>query len=89
MSTKKRDEALERAIAAAGGVAELTRFINANLPEDEQITTQAISQWSRCPGPRVLIVERAAAEGAKSRHIENPPTRHELRPDMYPTEQAA
>jgi len=42
------------------------------------VSSQAISQWNRCPAERVLAVE-AASEGAVSRH--------ELRPDIYPCEE--
>jgi hypothetical protein len=89
VSTEKRDDALERAIEAAGGVTALCQFINEKSAEKDRLTTQAISQWRRCPDRRVLIVERAAAEGAKARDIETPPTRHDLRPDLYPLEAAA
>ena len=46
-----RDEALERAIGAAGGTKELARRIG--------ITPQAVSQWKRCPAQRAIDVERA------------------------------
>lgn len=85
VSTKKRDEALERAIEAAGGVAALARFINDNSPEEQHLTSQAISQWATCPPSRVLIVERASADQAGAPRV----TRQQLRPDMYPSEQAA
>lgn len=85
VSTKKRDEALERAIEAAGGVTALARFINEHSPEDQHLTTQAISQWATCPPPRVLLVERATSDQAGAPRV----TRHELRPDIYPSEQAA
>ena len=67
-----RDPALLRAIDAAGGVAALARELN--------VTSQAVSQWSKVPAERVLEVERAAG-GAVSRH--------DLRPDLYPVEQDA
>ena len=54
-----RDEALERAITEAGGVAALARAIN--------VTSQAISQWDRVPAERVIAVE-AASGGRVSRH---------------------
>jgi DNA-binding transcriptional regulator YdaS (Cro superfamily) len=62
-----RDEALTRAIEAAGGPAKLGREIGAS--------SQAISQWKRCPAERVIAVERAV--GGKV-------TRDQLRPDLYP-----
>lgn len=82
MSTEKRDKALERAIEKAGGVAALCRFINERVEEEHQLTTQAISQWQRCPDRRVLLVEQATS-------VENglpQVTRSELRPDLYPAE---
>ncbi|HXC39847.1 MAG TPA: Cro/CI family transcriptional regulator [Burkholderiales bacterium] len=46
------------------------------------VTQSAVSQWirKRVPGERVLAIE-AATDGIVSRH--------ELRPDLYPIEQAA
>lgn len=73
----KRDEALERAIELSGGPAELARFITAN---QGPITAQAICDWRRCPAGRVLTVEQATKGEV---------TRHDLRPDIYPREQAA
>ena len=70
-----RDPALERAIEAAGGPAELARFITEH---HERITAQAICDWRRCPPTRVLIVEKASGV-----------SRHKLRPDIYPQERAA
>src|SRR4051812_23639096 len=46
-----RDDALERAIVEAGGVAALARAIN--------VTPQAVSQWDRVPAERALAVEKA------------------------------
>jgi DNA-binding transcriptional regulator YdaS (Cro superfamily) len=46
-----RDEALERAIKAAGTGNELARKIG--------ISPQALSQWERVPAERVVAVERA------------------------------
>ena len=51
MPDKARDEALERAILEAGGVAALARAI--------RVTPQAISQWDRVPAERVIAVEEA------------------------------
>jgi len=53
-----RDEALDRAISEAGGVAALARAIN--------VTSQAISQWERVPAERTLAVE-AATNGKVTR----------------------
>jgi DNA-binding transcriptional regulator YdaS (Cro superfamily) len=70
-----KDPALKRAIEAAGGPAELARFITQN---HENITAQAICDWKRCPPTRVLMVERASGV-----------SRHELRPDIYPLQEQA
>lgn len=43
----------------------------------EEITPQAVSQWKQVPAERVLQVERATGV-----------SRHRLRPDLYPAEQA-
>lgn len=79
----KRDEALEEAIAAAGGPAELARFITKH---QEEISAQAVCDWKRCPPKRVLIVERATGTTAAGAPRVS---RHRLRPDIYPEEQAA
>lgn len=42
------------------------------------ISGQAVSQWKRCPHHHVLAVE--AASGV---------SRHDLRPDLYPRDEAA
>jgi DNA-binding transcriptional regulator YdaS (Cro superfamily) len=78
MPTSNRDEALQRAIAQAGGPAALARHIS-NV-SGKRITTQAISQWVRCPSDRVLQVESAP---------DVTETRYTLRPDLYPAEEAA
>lgn len=67
-----RDEALTRAIDAAGGTAALARFICEN--SGSSITSQAISQWRRCPVERTPIVERACRGVV---------TRYDLRPDIF------
>src|SRR3954471_17204098 len=54
-----RNDALERAIVEAGGVAALARAIN--------VTPQAVSQWDRVPAERALAVEKATG-GAITRH---------------------
>lgn len=79
----KRDPALDRAITAAGGPAELARFITEH---QGPITAQAICDWKRCPPARVLTVEKAAGVDG---HGKLRVSRHELRPDLYPEEQAA
>ena len=43
------------------------------------IKSQAISQWQRCPAERVIAVEKATGGEV---------SRHELRPDLYPEENA-
>jgi DNA-binding transcriptional regulator YdaS (Cro superfamily) len=55
----RRDRALESAIAAAGGPAELARKLG--------VTVQAISNWRRCPPTRALAVEHASG-GIVKRH---------------------
>lgn len=60
----------------------LTRAIDAvggvaALGRQLGITSQAISQWRRAPAERVLAIEKAAAGSI---------TRHDLRPDLYPSE---
>lgn len=73
-----RDEALSRAIDQAGGPAALARHISTVMPE-RTLTTQAISQWKRCPTDRALAVESAPGVTV---------TRYELRPDVYGAEPA-
>jgi DNA-binding transcriptional regulator YdaS (Cro superfamily) len=68
------EQALTKAIELAGGPAALGRLLN--------ISSQAVSQWRRVPAERVLEVERATADpGTQAPRV----TRHELRPDLYPT----
>lgn len=67
--------AIERAAQLVGGQSALARKLGC--------TPQAVSKMcstGRVPAERVLAVENAC-EGAV--------TRHELRPDLYPTEQTA
>ena len=54
-----RKEALQRAIAAAGGVGALAAPLG--------ITAQAISQWDEVPPLRVLAVERIS--GISREHL--------------------
>jgi DNA-binding transcriptional regulator YdaS (Cro superfamily) len=82
---RERDEALTRAIDAAGGPAALARFIT-EQPGQDSCTAQAISDWKRCPPRRVLVVERATGTDGNGKVRVS---RHELRPDLYPEEQAA
>lgn len=59
-----RDVALSRAIKAVGGTA--------RLADELGVTSQAISQWDRCPIERARQVEDATGV-----------PRHELRPDIF------
>jgi len=49
----------------------------AGLADSLGVTKQAISQWDEVPPLRVLAVERVSGV-----------SRHELRPDLYPLEEA-
>lgn len=64
------DNVLDRLREKPGAVVNLARALN--------ITSQAVSQWSRVPAERVLDVERATGI-----------PRHDLRPDLYPLPQEA
>lgn len=44
------------------------------------ITSQAVSQWVQCPDRRAIALERLC---------ESKVTRHDLRPDLYPQDEAA
>jgi TorA maturation chaperone TorD len=59
-----RDPGLEEAVRAVGGVSELARQIGISQP--------SVSNWSRIPAERVLIVEAATGIDRKI-----------LRPDLY------
>src|SRR4051812_34907534 len=59
-----RDPGLEEAVRAVGGVSELARQIGISQP--------SVSNWSRVPAERVLIVEAATGIDRKI-----------LRPDLY------
>ena len=52
-------DALERAIEASGGAAELARALG--------VTVQAVCAWKRCPPRRALAVEKAC-RGLVTRH---------------------
>lgn len=82
---RERDEALTKAIELAGGPSALARFITAT-PGQEPISAQAICDWKRCPSKRVLVVEKSTGTDGNGK-VRVP--RHELRPDLYPEEQAA
>lgn len=66
-----RDDALQRAIDLVG-VNELARRIG--------VSSQAISQWRRCPPGRVVAVEQATGGTIR---------RQELRPELYAESAAA
>lgn len=72
----------QRACAACGTQAELLARVNANLPEDQRISPQAVSKWTKSgvPPERVLAVEAACNQAV---------TRYELRPDIFGTIEAA
>jgi TorA maturation chaperone TorD len=59
-----RDRGLEQAVSAVGGISELARQIGISQP--------SVSNWSRVPAERVLIVEAATGVDRKV-----------LRPDLY------
>src|SRR6186713_1641211 len=59
-----RDPGLEEAVRAVGGVSELARQIGISQP--------SVSNWTRIPAERVLIVEAATGIDRKI-----------LRPDLY------
>lgn len=66
-ASKHMDSTLKKAIEGAGGTANLARALN--------ITTQAISQWSRVPADRVIQVEKLSGV-----------SRYKLRPDVFGVE---
>jgi TorA maturation chaperone TorD len=59
-----RDRGLEQAVAAVGGISELARQIGISQP--------SVSNWTRVPAERVLIVEATTGVDRKI-----------LRPDLY------
>jgi DNA-binding transcriptional regulator YdaS (Cro superfamily) len=69
------EKAIEKAVRAAGSQSALARAIG--------VTPQAVQGWcasGKVPAVRVLDIERV---------VDGKVTRHELRPDLYPTELAA
>ena len=71
---------LERAIGAAGGLTKLA--------DKMKVSPQVVANWRArgVPAERVLDLERATVmeEGEQPKV-----TRHEIRPDLYPMENAA
>ena len=65
------DDSCREAISKAGGPVAMARQLGA-------ISSQAISQWKRIPGDRVLDVERITGI-----------SRHVLRPDIFGAETEA
>ena len=66
---------IERAAEAVGGQSALARALD--------VTPQAVQSWcakGNVPSSRVLAIETATAGKV---------TRHDLRPDLYPVENAA
>lgn len=66
--------ALDMAIESVGGLSELARALD--------VKPQHIVNWKArgIPAPRVLAIEKATNGTV---------TRHDLRPDLYPKDQAA
>lgn len=73
------ETALAQAIRIVGGKSALAAAISTPA---KPVSAQTIGQWKKCPAERVLAVE-AAVMRAKER-LRNAPTRHQLRPDIYP-----
>jgi DNA-binding transcriptional regulator YdaS (Cro superfamily) len=71
---KPKSRALARAIRQAGGAAALAQHIR--KATGKSISTQAISQWRRCPAERVMQVVLAPGVVVQA---------HELRKDLYVT----
>lgn len=81
MAAMKPMEALETAITAAGGLS--------NLADKLEVSPQVIVNWRRrgnIPPDRVLAIEAATIDGETGAPRV---TRHDLRPDLYPTEARA
>lgn len=69
------EDAIRRAVQLAGGAASLARRLG--------ITRVSVHEWvkrGRIPAERVIAVEAA---------VDAQVTRHELRPDLYPENDAA
>ncbi|WP_236841945.1 transcriptional regulator [Bosea sp. PAMC 26642] len=66
----KRISPLDRAVAIAGSAKTLAGWLG--------VTPQALSQWKRVPGARVIAVERCTGV-----------SRCDLRPDLYPRDEPA
>ena len=77
----------QRVIDACGSQAELTRRLNAGVPPEDQITTQAVNRWQAngIPPERARAVE-AACNGAVTRYEICPEI---FGPDPTPTAEAA
>ena len=73
-----RKTALERAVEAAGGQTALAERIGNGVKQTN--VWNWLNREKRVPAERVLAVEQAT-DGQVSRH--------ELRPDLYPSEDAA
>jgi len=65
---------MQKAVEAAGGLKPLAKAC-------DDVSYQAVQRWVKngCPAKRVLQVERAAKYVVQ---------RYELRPDLYPPEEA-
>ncbi|QEX18525.1 hypothetical protein FRZ44_38320 [Hypericibacter terrae] len=76
-------EALQRAVEAAGGQAKLARALNELAPHKPAVSQALIWDWINraervATAERVLDIEKVTGV-----------SRHELRPDLYPREEAA
>lgn len=79
-------QALDKAIDLAGSMAELARRVG-KIKKNPKVKNSHIWNWrnrdEEVPADMVLAVEEAVAGHAEA------PTRHELRPDLYPKEKVA
>ena len=79
-------EALEKAIELAGSQAELSRRV-AEIKKNPRIKQAHVWNWlnrdKEVPADMVLAIEEAGA----GKH--GAPSRHDLRPDLYPKERVA
>lgn len=73
------EEALASAIRIVGGKSALAAAITVLDPK-KPCSSQAVTQWTRCPAKRVQIVLEAIA----SVRDFPAPNAHDLRPDIYP-----